>query len=337
MNRTKGLPLRVGWLLFIGIVGLVLLSSAVYTIDETEQAVITQFGRIVGEPITNAGLHIKIPFVQTVHRLEKRVLRWEGPATEMPTKGKTYIIVEAFGRWRIADPKTFFVRLRDERSALSRLDDILGSEIRSTVAKNELIELIRTTKDRKPLVQEQIAGQLLSTSQLYPIQKGRAQLEAEILAAAQPKLAPLGIELLDIQFKRINYNPTVQQRIYERMISERKQIAERFRSEGEGEAARIAGEKEKELQRIQSEAYRKSQEIIGQAEAQAIEIYASAYNQSPEAVRFYEFLQSLQTLRSALTNAPNVYLILSTDNDLFRYLQHADEGFPTNSFKASTK
>lgn len=319
-------PLVSGIVVFIIICGIILANS-LYTVNEGEQVIITQFGKMVGEPCTNAGLKVKIPFIQTIHRLEKRVLRWDGPSTEMPTRDKTYIVVDAFGRWRIYDPKQFFIRLKDERSALSRIDDIVGGEIRSAVARHELVELIRSTKDRIPLVQEEVDGQLLSTSRLPIIQKGRSAIEREILEAARGKLLPLGIELLDVQFKRINYNPGVQVRIYERMISERRQIAERFRSEGQGEAARIAGEREKELQRIQSEAYRSVQQIIGESEAKAIEIYALAYNQSDEARSFYQFLQSLQTIKKAFTNANAATLILSTDNSLLRYLQTPVEDF----------
>lgn len=329
MNARVGQRGRWRAVLLLAIVAIVVLADGLYTVNEGEQVIVTQFGKIVGLPITNAGLHFKAPFIQTVNRLEKRVLPWDGPATEMPTKDKTYIIIDAFGRWRIKDPAQFFIRLRDERSALSRLDDIVGSEIRNTVAKHELIELIRTTKDRQPSLQETVGGELLSTSRLPPITKGRAALEREILEAARPKLEQLGIELLDVQFKRVNYNPTVQERIYERMISERRQIAERFRSEGQGEAARIAGEREKELSRIQSEAYRQSQQIIGAAEAKAIEVYAAAYNRTAEARQFYRFLQSLEALRRSLTNSSEAILVLSTDNELLEYLQSPDRGFDT--------
>lgn len=306
-----------------GLVVLLLLLGSLYRLDETEQGIITQFGRPVGSAVTNAGLHLKLPFIQEVHRLEKRVLRWDGRPTEMPTKDKTYILVDAFGRWRVRDAQPYFLRLRDERSAQSRLDDILGSEIRNAIAKHELIEMIRTTKDREAALDDLLRGGRDSgAGQLYPIRKGRALVEQEIFANAAPKVAVFGIELLDVRFKRINYNPSVALRIYERMISERQQIAERFRSEGAGEAAKILGQKQKDLQAIESEAYRKIQEIRGAADARATEIYARAYNQSEAATRFYAFLKTLETYRTALSN--DTTLILTTDSELFRLLKTLD-------------
>ncbi|MCP5517242.1 MAG: protease modulator HflC [Verrucomicrobiales bacterium] len=309
-------------LIAVGVVGLVVLIigvSAAYTVDETEQVILTQFGKPVGNAVTNAGLHFKIPVIQEASRIEKRVMRWDGRPNEMPTKDKTYIVVDAFGRWRIKDAKQYFLRLRDERSALSRLDDILGSEIRNAIARHELIEVIRTTKDREPVVDEVLESARGSVGQLYPIRKGRTLVEKEIFESAGPKIAEVGLELLDVQFKRINYNPSVQQRIYDRMTSERQQIAERFRSEGEGEAAKILGQKQKDLQQIESEAYRKVQEIRGDADAKATEIYAAAYNQSPAAAAFYDFLQTLETYKGALTN--DTTLILTTDSEFFKYLK----------------
>lgn len=312
------------WIAFgvVALVAVIVLASAAYIVPETEQVVITQFGKPVGQAITNAGLHFKLPIVQKAHFMEKRVLPWDGSPAEMPTKDKTYIIVDAFGRWRINDPKQFFLRLRDERSALSRLDDIVGGEIRNAIAKHELIEVIRTTKDRQPVIETALQESMGVTTGLLPIQKGRARVEQEILTNAAPKLATFGIDLLDVQFKRIHYNRTVLERIYERMISERQQIAERFRSEGAGEAAKILGQKEKDLQTIESEAYRKIQEIRGEADAKATEIYAKAYNQSPEAAAFYEFLNTLESYREALTNETT--LILTTDSEFFKFLKSFD-------------
>lgn len=306
---------------------LIIVGSAAYTVSETEQVILTQFGRPVGNAITNAGLHFKIPLIQEVNRLEKRMLRWDGRPNEMPTADKTYIVVDAFARWRISDPKEYFLRLRDERSAQSRLDDILGSEIRNAIARHELIELVRTTIDRNPVLDETLVSARGQIGQLYPIRKGRAVVQEEIFKSAAPKITDFGIELLDIQFKRINYNQSVQQRIYERMISERQQIAERFRSEGAGEAAKILGQKQKDLQEIESEAYRRVQEIRGAADAKATEIYAAAYNQSPAAVSYYQFLQTLETYRSGLTN--DTTLILSTDSDMFRLLKAVDPSIET--------
>ena len=287
-------------------------SEALYTVDETERVIITQFGKPVGDVIDKAGLKMKVPFIQVVNRIEKRILVWDGSANDMPTKDKLYITVDTFGRWRIKDPLQYFLRLRDERSAQSRLEDILGSETRNAVAKHQLIEIIRTNKDRSPEVDPLLAKVDIST--LLPIRKGRARIETDIFDAASGKLAEFGIELLDIRFKRINYNESVRQKIYARMNSERDQIAELFRSEGAGEAARIIGKKERELQKIVSEAYREIQTVQGDADAKAAAIYASGYNQSPKAVDLYEFVKTLETYRSVID--ANTTLVLSTDSDL---------------------
>jgi membrane protease subunit HflC len=303
------------------ILGALLLFASLYTVQETEQVIITQFGRPVGPAVTNAGLHFKAPFIQEVNRIEKRFLGWDGQPTEMPTKDKTYIVVDIFARWRVSDPKQFFLRLRDERSALSRLDDILGSETRNAIAKHELIEIVRTTKDRQP-ARSEVLSDVGKVGMLFPITKGRAKVEQDIFQQAAAKLEDFGIALLDIRFKRINYSETVRQSIYERMISERQQIAEKFRSEGAGEAAKILGKKERDLQGIESEAYRKIQGIQGAADAQATEIYAKAYNQSPEARTFYKFTKTMETYKELAD--PETTLILSTDTDLFQFLKSAE-------------
>jgi membrane protease subunit HflC len=300
-------------------VAAILLVSSLYTVNETEQVIITQFGRPVGDPITTAGLKLKTPFIQDVNRIDKRILEWDGNPSDMPTKDKLYIAVDLFARWRITDPLQYFLRLHDERSAQSRLDDILGSETRNAVAKHELIEIVRTTKDRVPLSEGLLVDPNSRVGALVPIQKGREDVEHEIFAAAAPKLRVFGIELLDIRFKRINYNASVRSKIYDRMISERRQIAERFRSEGKGEAARILGNRDRELDKIRSEAYRRVQEIRGEADAKATDIYAGAYNQSPEAAEFFAFTRTLETYRSIL--ARNTTLMLSTESDLFRILK----------------
>ena len=298
--------------------------SSIYTVSEVEQVIITQFGKPVGAPVTTAGLKLKMPFIQDVNPIDKRVLEWDGSPSDMPTKDKLYISVDLFARWRITDPLQYFLRLRDERSAQSRLDDILGSETRNAVAKHELIEIIRTTKDRVPLRDTLLtdAERQLDMGALVPIQKGRKLVEQEIFAAAAEKVRVFGIELLDIRFKRINYNESVRPKIYDRMISERRQIAERFLSEGNGEAARIRGNRVRDLNKIQSEAYRQVEEIRGVADAKATEIYAQAYNQSREAVEFYEFTRTMQSYRSII--AANTTLVLSTDSDLFKFLKGMD-------------
>ncbi|MEC8556180.1 MAG: protease modulator HflC [Planctomycetota bacterium] len=305
------------------LVGAVVAYSAAFTVDETEQVILTQFGKPVGDPITEAGLHFKVPFVQDVTAIEKRILEWDGRPIEMPTKDKTYIKVDTFGRWRIQDAKPYFLRLRDERSARSRLDDILGSETRNAIAKHELIEVIRTTKDREPARDATLGDAPGSIGVLYPIRMGRAKIEQEIFEAAARKLKDFGIELLDIRFKRINYNESVRQRIYTRMISERQQIAERFRSEGGGEAAKILGKKEKDLLQIESEAYKEVQEVRGVADAKATQVYADAYNQSPEAVSFYEFIKTMETYREMLDQDST--MILTTDSEIFKFLKDFEE------------
>ncbi len=316
MNQIRGIAILV----LLGL-GIYLAMSSVYVVSEVEQMIITQFGKPVGEPVTSAGLKLKVPFIQEVNPIDKRVLEWDGNPSDMPTKDKLYISVDLFARWRITDPLQYFLRLRDERSAQSRLDDILGSETRNAVAKHELIEIIRTTRDRVPLRDALLsdAERQLDMGSLVPIQKGRKQVEQEIFAAAAEKVRVFGIELLDIRFKRINYNDSVRPKIFDRMISERRQIAERFLSEGNGEAARIRGNRVRDLNKIQSEAYRQVEEIRGVADAKATEIYAKAYNQSPEAVAFYEFTRTMQAYKSIITD--DTTLVLSTDSDLFKFLK----------------
>ena len=298
----------------------IVLGTSLYVVQETEQVIITQFGHPVGEPVAKSGLHLKIPFVQKINRIEKRILEWDGIPTDMPTKDKLYISVDTFARWRIIDPLQYFERLRDERSAQSRLNDILGSETRNAVAKHELIEIIRTTKDRTPLTDDALSMPNSVVGTLVPIHKGRKLVEEEVYSAAADKLKVFGIELLDIRFKRINYNESVSAKIYDRMISERLQIAERFRSEGNGEAARIIGSKERELSKIESEAYLKVEEIKGAADAKATEIYAKSYNQTEQAVEFYQFLKTMETYKKVIDNGTT--LVLSTDSDIFHYLKN---------------
>ena len=317
MKKVLG---SIGILLLI-VVAFVMMSMA-YTVPETEQVIITQFGKPVGEPVTTSGLHFKAPFIQEVTRIEKRILAWDGRPNEMPTKDKTYIVVDTFARWRIKDAKQYFLRLRDERSAKSRLDDILGSETRNAIAKHELIEVIRTTKDREPTLDATLIDAPGSIGVLYPIAKGRAKIEAAIFGKAATKLADFGIELLDVRFKRINYNESVRERIYERMISERQQIAERFRSEGAGEAAKILGKKERDLLKIESEAYKSVQQIRGEADAKATQIYAEAYNQNEDSVAFYEFIKTMESYQQML--GADSMLILTTDSDIFRFIKNVE-------------
>jgi len=307
-------------LLIVGVVIFLAVSGAFYIVPETGQAILTQFGEPVGAPVTQAGLKVKLPFVQETHRFEKRVLEWDGPSAEMPTRDKLYIVIDAFGRWRIKDPLQFFLRLRDVESAQSRITGILGSEMRTTIARHDLVEVVRTTKARKAVVDQDLEATTPAVG-LPPIRLGRVALEDEILDAAKGKLEEFGIELLDLRFKRINYKADVAVKIFDRMISERRQIAERFRSEGAGEAAKILGNKERDLKQIESEAYRQTQVIHGKADAEATTIYAKAYNANPQAREFYEFLRAMETYKTSF--ARDTTTVLTTDVGLLRFLKGA--------------
>lgn len=293
---------------------LVVLRGTFYVVQEPEQVIITQFGKPIGDPITDPGLKFKLPIVHKVHRFDKRFLEWDGDANELPTKDKRFIWVDTYARWHITDPLKFFQRLRDERGAQTRLDDILDGETRNAIAKHELAELVRTS-NRKP-----VAGELdEDVTELDPIQFGRNKIRLEVLAAAQSRTTDLGIEILDVQFKRINYVEEVQRKVYERMIAERRRIADRFRSEGEGEASRIRGEKDRELQRIQSGAYREAREIRGAADASATSIYAAAYDRSADTRSFYQFLKTMEIYETTLDAETS--LILSTDGEFYKFLK----------------
>lgn len=316
MNRS-GIS-AIGITVILAILGLSL-SQGLYTLDETKQAMITQFGEIKGDPITESGLHFKIPFIQKVSKLDKRILSWDGESSELPTKDKLFIRIDTFARWQIKDPKQFFLRLRNERTAQSRLDDLLDSAAREAVANHVLLEIVRS-ENREPQVDEQI--EQIDTDvigKLQIIEVGREKIEDMIVKSAQPTLNDLGIELLDVQIKRLNYNDNVQRQIFERMISEREQIAARFRSEGEGEAARILGQRDRELRTIESEAYRTVQEIKGKADAKATAIYAEAYGKDKASRDYYEFLKTLETFEQTLDR--ETMILLSTDSDMFKYLK----------------
>ena len=303
-------------LLAIVVVGVILgLAGAAYQVFETEQVILTQFGKPVGDPVTEPGLHFKIPLIRKVHRFDKRFLEWDGKANQLPTKDKRFIWADTYARWRITDPLLFFQRLQNERGAQSRLDDILDGETRNAIANHELVELVRTS-NRTPELDESVAE---GSDELAPIQNGREAIRKEILAAAQTRTQDLGIEILDVQFKRINYVEEVQEKVYDRMIAERRRIADRFRSEGEGESARIRGELERDLNEIESEAFKTAEEIKGRADAEATSIYAAAYDRSADSRRFYEFLKSMETLEQ--TARPETTILLSTDGELFRFLK----------------
>ena len=303
----------VSIILLVAVLGLVM--SAAFVVNEWDQVIITQFGEPVGDPITSPGLKFKIPFIQKIHRMDKRFLEWDGDIAELPTKDKVFIEVDTYARWRISDSLLFFQRLRDEFVAQSRLDDILDGEVRKAIANHELLEVIRST-NRVPAQDEsmpELAGELVE------IETGRQAIRQEVLAAGQGRTSDLGIEVLDVQFKRINYGPQVLQDVHARMISERNRIADRFRSEGQGERAKILGDMERELKRIRSEAYREAEEIRGRADAEATDIYAGAYNQSADSRSFYEFLKTMETFESTMD--ADTWLFLSTDGEFYRFLK----------------
>ncbi|MBN2364857.1 MAG: protease modulator HflC, partial [Calditrichaeota bacterium] len=279
--------------------------------------IITMFGKPVGDPVIDAGIQFKLPFFHKANVFDRRFLEWDGDPNQIPTKDKRFIWVDTYARWRIKDPLLFFQRLRDERGAQSRLDDILDGETRNAVANHDLVEIIRST-NREIEISEELE-EILESDFDIDIKYGREQLTRLVMESATPKLGELGIELLDLRFKRINYVEEVQQKIFERMIAERKRIADKFRSEGEGEAAKIIGDRERDLNEIQSEAYKTAQEIIGKADAEATNIYARAYDQNQSSRDFYRFLKTLETYQNTLSEKD--WLILTTEGDFFKYLQ----------------
>ncbi|MFW6347248.1 MAG: protease modulator HflC [Cyclonatronaceae bacterium] len=304
----------IGSLVVLFIIGL----NSAFVVDEREQAIVTQFGKPVGDPITEPGLHFKIPFIQVVQFFDRRFLEWDGDANQIPTSDKKFIFVDTFARWHITDPLQFFLRLRDERGAQSRLDDILDGETRNAVASNELIDIVRST-NREPEVTEDVFEDIET---LEEIRVGREAIEAIILEKANERVSDLGIAVLDFRIKRIYYVDEVQENVFERMISERKRIADQFRSEGEGEARIILGEKERDLAQIRSEARREAEEIRGRADAEATRIYADAYNQNPQSRELYEFLRTMEAFEETMDDKTTI--ILSTDSDFYKFLSSPD-------------
>jgi membrane protease subunit HflC len=302
------------WRIAVVLLALFVLNSAVYTVNETEQAILVQFGRPVGGLVKEPGLHLKIPLVQVVHRFEKRWLEYDGDATEIPTRDKKYIWVDTYARWRIKDPLRFYQAVRDERGAQSRLDDIVDGETRNAVASFDLIEVVRSS-NRPFQTTEELEG-IGAAEAMAKIQAGRAKI-AQIILDKAAKITPeFGIELVDVRFKRINYVETVQQKVFERMSSERKRIAERSRSEGQGRAAEIRGQKERDVLAASSAGYRSAQELKGAADGKATAIYARAYNKEPE---FYQFWKTMETLDQSLD--AKTWLILTTDSEMLKYLK----------------
>ncbi|MGE0826576.1 MAG: protease modulator HflC [Candidatus Binatia bacterium] len=295
------------------------LSGTFYTLEEGQQAVIVQFGRPVGEPVTEAGLHVKLPFVQGVRRFEKRLLIWDGDPNQIPTKGREFIWVDTTARWRIADAKKFLESVDTEEGARSRLDDIIDSVVRDQVSSSELIELVRSASWEVP---EGEALKEVPEEREEEIKKevtrGREEITRTILAEARKIIPQYGIELIDVRIKRLDYIESVREKVYARMISERKRIAAQFRSEGEGRAAEILGTMEKDLREIRSAAYRQVQELRGEADAEATRIYGEAYSRDPE---FYAFSRTLEVYGEG--GNQNSSLIMTTDSDYYRYLKHA--------------
>ncbi len=294
---------------------LIVILNAFYVVSETNQVIITQFGEPIGDAVTSPGLHIKAPFIQKANYFEKRWLEWDGDPNQIPTKDKKYIWVDTYARWRISDPLVFFQRVRDERGAQSRLDDIIDGETRNAVAQYDLIEIVRSS-NRDFEVSEEIASILDVSSAIPEIHVGREEIARIILEQSSKGTVEFGIELRDVRIKRVNYVEEVQRKVFDRMIAERQRIASKYRSEGDGKSAEIRGQKEKELNRIRSEAYRKAQEIKGQADAQATNIYAQAYNLDPE---FYQFMKTLEIYRTILDQ--QTWLLLSTESEFLKYLK----------------
>ena len=292
----------------------VLLFSSVYTVSETEQVILVQFGMPVGGLVKDPGLHLKLPLIQDVHRFDKRWLEFDADPREVPTKDKKYIWVDAYARWRIVDPLRFYQAVGDERGAQSRLDDVIHGQTRNAVASFDLIELVRSS-DRRFQLTEELEG-IGAAEAMAKIMSGREKIAQIVLKRAAEMTPPYGIELEDVRFRRINYVETVQQKVFERMISERKRIAERSRSEGQGRAAEIRGEKERDMLAASSVGYKTAQTLKGAADAKATAVYAGAYNRDPD---FYRFWKTMETLHSSLDE--KTWLILSTESELLKYLK----------------
>ena len=306
--KSKGIILIVAVLvIFIGF-------SSAYIVDETEQVVVTQFGKVVGKTKVDSGLYFKIPFIQHTTYFPKNLLEWDGDPGQIPTLDKTYIWVDTFARWRIVDAIKFFQTVNNTVSAQGRLDDIIDPAVRNLITENKLIETVRKTN--RELDTYEVGLEDIKKRPSYKIKTGREEITHMIMKQARPKLQKFGIEVVDVKIKRINYVEQVRNSVYGRMIAERKQIAEKFRSEGKGEARKILGEKERDLKKITSEAYRKAQVIKGKADAESTKLYAQAYGVDPE---FYSFTQTLELYNSALDKESS--LVLSTDSEIFKYLK----------------
>ena len=309
-----------GSLIVIIVIVVAVIYSAAYIVDETEQVVITQFGRIIGEPKKDPGLKFKIPIIQKANFFPKNLLDWDGDPGQIPTLDKTFIWVDTFARWKIVDPIKFFQTVNNQFAAIGKLNDIIDPAVRNFITSHRLIDAVRKSNRELDTTEVGIDKADTAPRAYYVITVGREKITQGILAQAQPKLEPFGIELVDVKIKRINYVEQVRESVYNRMIAERKQIAEKFRSEGKGEAQKILGNKERDLQEITSEAYRQAEEIKGKADAEATIIYAEAYGADPE---FYSFLQTLDIYKNALDDKNS--LVLSTDSEFLKYLKGYSE------------
>ncbi len=295
--------------------------NAAYFVDETEQVVVTQFGRIVGQAVTEPGLKFKLPFIQKANFFNKNLLEWDGDPGQIPTLDKTFIWVDTFARWKIVDPIVFFQTVNNRFNAMVKLNDIIDPAVRNAITSNRLIEAVRKSNREMDTAEIGLGDVEKDQRATYVINVGRQAITKEIMNRAQPKLKEFGIELVDVKIKRINYVEEVRKAVYGRMIAERKQIAEKFRSEGKGEAQKILGEKQRDLKQIQSEAYRIAEEIKGKADAEATRIYAESYGLDPE---FYSFNQTLEIYKESLGKDNS--LILSTDSEFLKYLKGYEKG-----------
>ena len=325
MNQKPYKSIGVGVLLALILVALVIIKASLYILQEWEQAIITQFGKPVGAAVTEAGLHFKIPFIQEVRRIDKRILNWDGEPNRIPTKDKKYIHVDTTARWRIKDPLLFIQTVQSENGARTRMDGVLDSVTRDTISSHNLVEAVRNTDAIIEIAKERLAKAKTGdfpgeeeevTGEIEPVFIGREKLSAIIGERSATELIQFGIELIDVQLRRIAYEASVEIKVYERMISERKRVAQKIRSIGLGKKAEISGKISRDLQGIESEAYRKEQEIKGEAEAIAIAIYGDAMNADPE---FYEFLRKLEACRKAIP--ADTKMILSTDSEFLNILQ----------------
>jgi membrane protease subunit HflC len=298
-------------------IAVVLMAKPFYTVDETSQVIITQFGKPIGEAITEPGLYFKLPFIQNANYFPKNLLGWDGDPGQIPTNDKTFILVDSFARWRIVDPLQFYKAVNNERAAQKKLDDILDAATYNFITSNDLIEVVRSSNRVLEAEQTDSDDMNQKKDKAVKIKLGREKMTRAIMQQAAPKIQDFGIEIVDFRIKRVNYVEEVQKKVYERMIAERNQISEKFRSEGKGESKKIEGGRQKELRKIQSGAYKTAQEIKGKADAEATKIYAEAFNKDPE---FYSFINTLEIYKKAINE--DTRIILGTNSDFFKYLNN---------------